>query len=238
MLVETELIVLNAVRYSDNASIVTTYSERLGTLAFKAIRSASRRRGRANALFMPLSIVRVTIDYHPNRAIQIPGEQVVVHAPLRPSVDSTANAVALFVVDLLTRVVRSCNPDQAMYRYLRSEILNIEEISTYGISSYHLRVMVGMLHHLGVLPNHELYRGGFILDIAEGVFRKVWNLQESALVDSSALLVQFITTEHPEEIPLSRQERNALLDLLLAYLSYHFPDVGTLRSPEVLSQLF
>lgn len=51
MLTETELIVLGAVRYSDNASIVSTYSECFGALSFKCIRSASRRRGQANAFF-------------------------------------------------------------------------------------------------------------------------------------------------------------------------------------------
>lgn len=238
MLVETELIVLSAVRYSDSASIVTTYSERLGTLAFKAIRSTSRRRGRANALFMPLSVVKMTMEYHANRSIQIPGEQVVVHTPLRPSVDPIANAVALFIVELLTRVVRSSGADGALYQYLRNELLGLEEMSGSGVSSFHLRLMVGMLHHLGILPDHERYREGYILDLAEGAFRRAWTLEEQELARSSALFVQFITSEHPEEIPLSRHERNGLLDMLLAYLTYHFPDVGTLRSPDVLSQLF
>lgn len=238
MLVETELIVLSAVRYSDNASIVTTYSERLGTLAFKAVRSASRRRGRANALFMPLSVVRMTMEYHPTRSIQLPGEPLVVHAPLRPSVDAAANAVALFIVELLTRVVRSSSADAQLYRYLRDEIVRLEEVSERGVSSFHLRLIVGMLHYMGILPDQGLYREGFILDLAEGAFRRAWTSEEQMLGDSSALLVQFITSETPEELPLSRQERNALLDMLLAYLGYHFPDVGTLRSPDVLSQLF
>lgn len=238
MLVETELIVLSAVRYSDNASIVTTYSERLGTIAFKAIRSASRKRGRANALFTPLSVVKMAMEYHPTRAIQIPGEPFVVHAPLRPSLDSVANAVALFTVELLTRVVRSSSADTALYRYLRDEIVGLEHLSDKGVSSFHLRLMVGMLHYMGILPDQEQYREGFILDLAEGAFRRAWTQEEQLLGRSSALLVQFITTEYPEELSLSRHERNALLDMLLAYLAYHFPDVGTLRSPEVLSQLF
>ena len=238
MLVETELIVLSAVRYSDSASIVTTYSERFGTLAFKVVRSPSRKRGRANALFMPLSVVRMTMEYHPTRTIQLPGEAVVLYAPMRPSVDAAANAVALFVVELLTRIVRSGSADAELYRYLRDEIMGLEALSDRGVSSFHLRLVVGMLHHMGILPDQSRYREGYILDLPEGAFRRAWTLEEQALGRSSELLVQFITTESPEELPLSRQERNALLDMLIAYLAYHFPDVGTLRSPEVLCQLF
>lgn len=238
MLVETELIVLDGVRYSDSASIVTTYSERLGTLSFKVIRSASRRRGRANALLVPLSIVRMTFDYQATRSIHIPGELVMVHQPLRPSIDAGANAVALFSVELLTRVLRSSNADSELYQYLRAEIIGLESLESEGISSFHLGLIVGMLHHLGILPDCGQYHEGYILDLSEGAFRQAWSLEEQALAETSALLVSFMTCEHPEEIPLCRQQRNALLDTLLNYLSYYFPDVGRLRSPGVLSQLF
>ncbi|CQB85868.1 DNA repair protein RecO [Chlamydia trachomatis] len=238
MLTETELIVLGAVRYSDNASIVSTYSECFGALSFKCIRSASRRRGQANAFFIPLSILRVTLDYLPNRGIQMPREQEIIHRPLRPSIEPVANAVALFTVELLTRLLRSSGADSAMYSYLRDEIKGLERFSDRGISSFHLRLMAGLLHYLGILPQSETYRPGSLLDFSEGSFRLSWGPEEQGKAYASALLYQFISTPAPEELPLTGQERNLLLQLLLDFLAYHFPDLGTLQSPEILSQLF
>lgn len=238
MLTETELIVLGAVRYSDNASIVSTYSECFGALSFKCIRSASRRRGQANAFFIPLSILKVTLDYLPNRGIQIPREQELLHRPIRPSIEPVANAVALFTVELLTRLLRSSGTDRALYRYLREEIKGLECLSDKGISSFHLRLLTGLLHHLGILPQSETYRAGSILDFSEGTFRPSWSPEEQGKAYASSLLYQFISSPAPEELPLSGQDRNLLLKLLLDFLGYHFPDLGNLKSPEILSQLF
>lgn len=238
MLTETELIVLGGVKYSDNASIVTTYSERMGTLAFKSTRSASRRRGRASALFHPLTIANVTFDYFPKRSIQIPLEQELIHRPLRPSIDPHANAVSLFTIELLTRLLRSTGADAILYHYIRQEIIGLETLSEKGVSSFHLRLIVGLLLHLGILPITERYRLGDVLDIEEGTFRPFAHYDDPTLPFSSSLLHQFIISPEPQEIPLTREGRNALLQLLLSYLNHHLPDVGNLKSTDILTQLF
>lgn len=238
MLTETELIVLSGVRYSDSASIVTTYSEHLGTLSFKCIRSTSRRRGGANALFSPLSILHITFDYLPNRSIQTPRDQEIRHRPLRPAIDPYANAVALFTTELLTRLLRNTGADSDLYHYLRGEIVGMEQMSDRGINSFHLRLLVGLLLHLGILPNTERYRAGDILDITEGVFRSATLHEEPAHAYASSLFYQFVTTPEPQEIPLTREARNALLHLLLAYLNHHLPYMGSIKSAEILTQLF
>ncbi|MDO5017523.1 MAG: recombination protein O N-terminal domain-containing protein [Porphyromonas sp.] len=238
MLCETELIVLNGVRYSDHASIVTTYSEQFGSLAFKCIRTASRRRGRANAFFRPLSVLQLNFDYHPLREIQTPGESSILHVPLRPTMEVSANAVAHFSVELLTRVLRANSADPQLFRFLKQEIVGMEGLSAKGINSFHLRLMTGLLRHMGILPVCDGYRPGYVLDYGNGSFRPICHADKRAAGEAASLLVQFITTAHPEELPLTVAQRGHLLDLLLGYLTYHFPDVGTLRSPEILSQLF
>ncbi len=238
MLTETELIVLSGVKYTDSASIINTYSEQLGSLSFKVIRSHSRKRGRANALFTPLSIVQTTFNYYPTRAIQVAGELQIIHRPLITTIDPNANAVGLFLTDFLTRLLRNSATDPQLYRYLRAELLGFESLGNRGVSSFHLRMLCGVLHFLGILPAIEKYRKGYILDFDSGTFRPQYSCQEQPRALASELLIQFITEVSPEELTLDREERNALLALLLDYIGYHFPEIGIMKSPDILTQLF
>lgn len=239
MLTTTELITLKGVKYSDTSSIVHTFSESLGSLSFKISRTpSSRRRGGMGAFFMPLSILSVTIDYQTKREIFIPREISLIHAPLAPSIDPIANAITLFTTELLNRLLRSSGSDKELYRFLKEQIIKIDTLPNHELSSFHLVVIVGLLHYLGILPQAESFRAGYILDYSEGHFRPTYNSEEQLLAEPSQWLHTFITTSNPASIPMNREQRNALLELLLRHLTYHFPEVGTLRSPSILSQLF
>lgn len=237
MIEETELITLKSVRYSDSSSIVHTYSERFGSLSFKVTRTRSRKRSSASAFLVPLSVLSVVLDYQPKREIHIAREVHLKQILSRPSCDPSANAVALFCTELLHRVLRVGMSDAQLYRYVREQVGAFDVQSKSELASFHLRLIVGLLHQLGILPQADSYREGYVLDLSEGIFRLPYGRDEVPLARQAGQLVNFITSPSPAEIPLSREQRNALLELLMHYLSYHFPDVGTLRSPEVLSQL-
>ena len=97
--------------------------------------------------------------------------------------------------------------------------------------------MTGLCHHLGILPRYEEYRLGHVLDLQEGLFRAPRSRGEGAETGKAELLYRFITDPDPLSIPLSREERNSLMTLLLDYMTYHFPEMGTLKSPAILRRL-
>lgn len=238
MLTETELIVLKSVRYSDNHSIVHTYSQSFGSLSLKVSHSARRKRGGMRAFFIPLSLIKTTLDYQEKREILIPREATLVHAPFRPTIDARANAIALFTTEVLGRVLRTEQSEPTLYNFLRKEILRLEEIPSDLLPSYHLTLLTGVTHHLGILPRTEEYREGYSLHFESGTFAYPITYAERANVASSALLYHFITESEPEKLPLNRIQRNDLLDLLLSYLSYYYPNLNNLKSPSILRTLF
>lgn len=239
MLTTAELIILKGVKYSDTSSIVNTYSEHYGSLAFKISRTpSSRKRGGTGAFFMPLSILSVTFDYHTKREVFTPREYSIIHTPKSPSIDPTANAVALFTIELLNRLLRSDGGDPAIYKYLKQKIEQMDNLPKKELSSFHLGVIIGLLHYIGILPQVESYKPGYILDYAEGQFHQSFKVNNFKEIEASKLLVDYIKTPNPEALPLNKEQRNNLLDLLLQYLSYHYPEIGNLRSPEILTQLF
>lgn len=244
MLVTTEVLALKGVRYSDTASIVQAYSQDFGTLSFKVSRSTTPRRQRSGAsatryLLYPLSLLSVTFDHQLTRDIFTLRETSLIHLPHRPSSHPTANALALFTSELLSRLLRTDGgQDKPLFDYLKGEILALDEMPLTQLPSFHIRLLSGLLHHFGIFPQLSSYRVGYVLDHSDGLFRPAFNQQEEAEARTYHTLLSFFHSDTPLELPLTRVERNALLRLLLAHLTYHFPEVGTLRSPEILSQLF
>lgn len=246
MLVTTEVIALRSVRYSDVASIVQVYSREYGTLSFKVSRSSFSRSRRSSGggratryLLYPLSLLSVTFDYALHRDIFVVRDASVLHLPSRPSSHPSANALALFTQELLSRLLRTDGGcDTPLFEYLKAEIVDLDELPIAQLPSYHIRLLSGLLYYFGIFPQVEGYQLGYVLEQSEGTFRPPQTLQERADATAYQLLFDFLRSPSPLELSMSREERNGLLRLLLDYLSYHFPEVGTLKSPQILSQLF
>lgn len=241
MRTEIEAIILQAVRFSDTAYMIHVYSDLFGSLSLRASRPAgpSKRRttGGTRALFIPLSVVRTTIDYRASREVFIPSGTTIVRLLSSPGTDPSANALALFATELLHRLLRSGLPDRDLYRYITESLESLDRLTPQERASWHLQLMTGLCHHLGILPQYESYRAGQVLDCGEGLFRPVRTRSEVAETGPAELLYRFITSPDPLHIPLSREERGRLMSLLLDYMAYHFPEMGTMRSPDILRQL-
>lgn len=239
MLTETELLVLRGVRYSDSASIITTYSDLYGALSFRVSRPTRRSAsGGARAFFVPLSLLSVTMDYHQGRTVQVPREVTPLHVVTTASIDPVVNAVVLFVSELLSHLLRAQGTDRSLFGFLRAQISALDTMSGVQAASFHLRLMAGLCYHLGVMPDCDCYVPGSVLDVTDGGFRPPLSSIDYGRREASALLVRFFTEEHPEHIPLCQEQRRQLLTLMLDYLSFHFPEVSGLHSPSILGGLF
>lgn len=238
MLQETELIVLDAVRYSDTAAIVHTYSRAFGPLPFKVARTGRQKAGGTRVFFTPLSLLSVTLDYRPKKEVQVPWEARLVSCPSCISTDPVANAVTLFLTELLFRLLQNEEPDDNLFRLLKSEIGSMDNLSTGELANFHLVFLLKLLPALGILPVLESYRPGYVLDFTEGCFRPPFNDVQKSNAPLSGILVDMLLSPQPYCHPLSRSQRNAFLNLLLRYFAHHFPSISLLRSPAVLSTLF
>ena len=238
MLQETELIVLDAVRYSDTASVVHTYSRAFGPLHLKVARASRRKAGGTRPFFTPFSILSVTLDFRPKKEIQTPWEAHLLTSPSCVSTDPVACAVTLFLTELLFRLLRNEEPDDGLFQLLKGEIEAMDRLSTSELANFHLVFLLKLLPKLGILPVLESYREGYVLNFEEGRFFPAQNATQKADAESSATLIGLVTAPDPYRYPLTREKRKRFLDFLTRYLSHHFPSVRDLHSPEVLSALF
>ena len=238
MLSTTDVIVLDAVRYSDTASIVHVYSREFGPLHLKVSRASRHKAGGTRAFFTPFSLLSVTLDFRPKKEVQVPWESRLLYCPSCISADPAANAVALFLTELLFRLLRSEEPDEALFDLLKEEIEQMDGLTTGELANFHLVLLLRMLPLLGILPATETYRPGYVLSVEEGRFIPPVAEYQKAEAPSAAMMMDMLSSEEPLRVPLSRDQRQALLRFLLRYYSCHFPSVSDLRSPDILAALF
>ncbi|MDO4771847.1 DNA repair protein RecO [Porphyromonas sp.] len=238
MLTDTPAVVLKAVRYSDTNSIVHTYTEQFGSTSYLVSRSSGRKSGASRALFLPLSILQLTTDHRPNKDIQRIREATILHIPTRPSIDPVANAIALFIAELLDRILRAGERDPSLFQFISDEIRHMGHVDGQSLASFHLYFMGELSWRLGIMPDTEGYRQGDILCCNEGRFRPAMSRQEAELAEASYLFHQLLTVARREALSIGRDGRNKLLSLLLHYFDHHFPGIAHLKSPGVLQELF
>ena len=238
MLQETELIVLNAVRYSDTAAIVHTYSRAFGPLHLKVSRTSARKAAGTRAFFTPFSLLSVVLDYRPKREVQIPSESRLLYCPACIATDPVANAVTLFLTELLFKLLRNEEPEERLFGLIKEEIALMDRLTSAEMANYHLVFLLKLLPAIGVMPVIDDYRPGWVLNLDEGGFMPPFGPAQNEDRAPSETLIRLLRADDPYLCPLNQNSRQALLRLLLRYLSRHYPSLDNLRSPAVLSELF
>ena len=150
------------------------------------------------------------------------------------------NSIALFLSEVLYRVLRRSEADGDLYAFLERSVLTLDG-GKGRMSGFHLLFLLRLTRYLGCEPNCEEGTQGYF-DLLDGVFRvrrpaHVHYLLPEQAQDLLALLrADFGTADSLPAWPRSR--RNALLESLLEYYRLHVPDFNGVQSLEVLQSLF
>lgn len=236
-----QFVALRTVRYSDRHSILSGYSLECGRVAFAIAAGSGKEAVRRRALLMPLSIVECVADIKPGREVSI------MHEPrsLSPLAGLRANplksAVALFLAEVLGVVLRDGPPDASLYNYMCRAIEVLDLLPSERTANFHICFLWGLGRFIGIEPDTEEYRPGMIFDMADGRFRMSAPLHRHYLDPMQSGVVASLsrmTFANMWLFRMNRHQRNELLDGILKYYSLHYTGLQSLRSLDVLRELF
>lgn len=235
-----KILPLRLIAHSDRTSILVAYSRELGRVSFAVTAGKGAGAARRRALFMALNPVEVEASSRgagelltlrePRALMPI---HVIMSSPERSS-------VALFMAEVLERVLRQSEPDALLFDFLIEAVGRLNDPAT-AAANFHLCFLVRLAGMLGLAPDWRDYRPGMVFDMLDGVFRLSAPLHGKSLGAEQSRLAATImrmTWENQSAYRFDRHGRNRVLDLLLDYYSLHLTDLSTLRSPAVLRALF
>lgn len=240
MFVHFQGIVLNTIRYSDRQNIVRVLTDEMGLVSFAVAQGPGRGARALAAALMPLSVIEAVANVRP-------GRELASMRDVRRSLDTgniyanpVKTAVAMYVTELLWHTIVGQQRDRALFEYVLSAIEVLNGIRR-GAANFHLCFTFGLAARLGIRPDMATYSDGSWFDMEGGVFsrypteRGQWLPPERARV---IVLLSRMTMRNLHLFRFTREQRNEVLTTMLNYFRMHHPAVGTMRSVEVLRQVF
>ena len=219
MLCKTRGIVLHSIPYNDKYSIIYMYTEAFGRASYLVARSRGKKSSVSKALFMPLSVVEMEVEHLNKRDLHRIRETKLCYPLTDVFCNPVKNILALFLSEILFRVVKETEPDSRLFEYL-FESIQLLELSDKGVANFHLVFLLRLLHGVFVdrIPMHRHYL----------------NRQES-VVFARLLKISF---ENMSLYSFSRQDRVSVINRILEYYRLHLPDFPEIKSLSVMQSLF
>ena len=233
-------IVLNTVKYSDRSNIVHAFSDVRGRVAFAVPQGNTRGARERNAMLMPLSLVEMEARFMPGRELATMRDLRRTHPLMSIYANPMKNAIAMFVSELLSRVVQQQERDTGLFQYIEASVLTLESTQD-GFANFHLCFLYHLGAFIGIQPDMATYTDGRWFDMEGGVFTAGPTLSKHQLNPDDAQAIRLLsrmTYANMHRFRFNREQRSAILDNILTYYRLHHSTLGNLKSPEVLKQLF
>jgi len=234
-------LVLTCIPLNDQSQLVHFYSREYGRITCRvALNSRGRRAQQMRTLMTPMTMLELILAGKPTDNIRTLSEASIVQSPYLMTLTHPGKASqCLYMAELLAHTVREEESNPQLWDFITSS-LEILEQCELAWNNLHLIFTVGLTSLLGFCVNTEAYTPGCCFDLIEGTFttslitHPYYFDAESSRWFCRLLLTRYSTMSSLE---LTRPQRAALLDMLLAFLAQHIPEMGTLHSIAVLREL-
>lgn len=233
-------IVVNVIKYNDKHNIARIYTDKLGMLSFLVRQGSTAASRQRNAMFMPLSLIEFVARLDSGRDLG------TLHDVRRTAmlqsiyVDPMKNAIAMFMSELLWHTIQEQEQNMVLYSFIKSSILRLEQ-QRESVANFHICFLYRLGQFIGIQPDIDSYHDGYWFNMNEGVFTQSPHAGMKSLPPDRAKVLPLLsrmTWDNMHRFKFSREQRNEILDMILNYYRMHHSTLGTLRSPEVLRQLF
>ena len=240
-MVETiDSIVLQRIKYSDSSDIIQVYTPRQGRMSLFLRCGRSSRRVGASRLFRPLSFLQleVAVGGHGTLNYVREARPLVVYESL--AFDCRKSSIGLFLSEVLCHSLREEVGNEALFLFLQYSFRFLDAVPTGQCSNFHLVFLLHLLRFLGVMPDVGSYVPHAFFDLQNSCFSFERPRGRCLLPDESKAMVTLMRMTYGNMwlFRLDRAQRNRCLDVLMDYYQLHVPGFGTLKSMDVLRQLF
>lgn len=199
----------------------------------------SRKQNRSN-LFQPLFILDFEVYHKGSREIQLVKE-VSRAIPLNSlPYDITKSTQAIFMAEVLYRVVKEEETNPMLASFLISTIQYLDAMEESS-PDFHIIFMFQLSRHLGFYPQNNFERETIFFHLTSGRFKTQFGDPEVYLDrESSQLWNRYMLSDLQvvREQGFNVFQRKITLDNLVRYYKLHVSGMGEIRSLEILHSCF
>jgi len=154
--------------------------------------------------------------------------------------DVVKSVQAIFMAELIYRVVREEEPNPMLAHFLLSSIQYLDALEKSS-PDFHILFMFQLSRHLGFYPQNNFDEERIFFDLSSGQFINFCKDPEMHLDEiSSKLWHQYLISDYQsvKESDFNGMQRKLVLDKLVSFYKSHVAGMGDIRSLEVLHSYF
>ena len=233
-------VVLHTVKYGDSGLVAYLYTDLHGrqTYLIQGVRS-SKSKGNKAALFQPMFL----LEYEGIMPKIGDMHRMKDTAPAFPLTsipfDVRKSTIALFMAEVLYRLVRESESNPHLFAFIEQAVQALDVLQE-GVSNFHLWFLVKLSYFLGFYPGNA-YSENHFFDIMRGEFvilppshRMMMGREEARLLGE----LMEVRVDELGTIGLNRTQRVAFLNALLTFIGYHADTIHSVRSIDILREVF
>ena len=191
-------------------------------------------------MFQPLFILDIEIYYKSSRELQTIKEATVSFSPYNIYADVKKSCVAIFLGEVLTSILKEESPNVELFDFIEESIKYYDQ-SDNGFANFHLAFLAGLSSFLGFEPNKKLNDSHIFFDMKNGRFAETPPVHGYySNVENSSILARIFASsfDNVKNIAMTGKQRNEILEELLNYYNLHLPGLTSIKSLEVLKEIF
>lgn len=199
MLHKTKAVVLKTIKYRETSIILTLYTEKFGTKTFIVNGVRTKKPKHSMAFFQPLNLLETVVYNKENANLNHIAEIKTAVPFLTIPYNHVKTAQALFIAELLNRLIREEQSSEDLFSYLYNALELFDHLEE-NYKDFHLQFLLKLSKYLGFDAKafHPLIRDH--IDDEKG-----------------KLLADLLNQPFGELKDLSTQARNDLLDDILRF---------------------
>jgi len=237
MLVKSEAIILQNIKYADKKAVIKAFTKKHGLLTFSAIITKSSQAKIKPASVLPLTVTELSYALKQNRDIQLLTESNIAYVYDDISRNYLKLAIAQFMNEVLIKCIKEHVGNEELFAFVVNSYKWLNEAKE-GYSNLHIYFLLELSKHLGFEPNNNYSANDKYFDTREGKFTPVELGFPLGLNNLQSQLFSQSLNEGLIDKPFSRSERNELIESYLAFYKMHVAGFSDLKSPSVLKELF
>ncbi|MFD2969366.1 DNA repair protein RecO [Sphingobacterium bambusae] len=240
MLHKTKGIALKTTNYSESSIVAHVFTEAFGMQSY-LINGAKKPKAKIAAnLFQPLHPLDMVVYHKDSGGLQRIKEVHQLPVLREIPFDLTKRSLALFIDEILYKVLRQQSPDPYLFHFIQQAVLWMDS-SQSSLANFHLLFLIKLSRFLGFLPSHHAYKSFPYFDLLDGVFCNSLPAHSHILQEPhTSLFERLLKTgfEETQQIKMPKEERKYLLEKTLEFYKLHTENFGSVHSLDILEEVF
>jgi DNA repair protein RecO (recombination protein O) len=237
MLVKTEGIILQNIKYGDKKLILKVFTRHQGLITLNAIASKSPTAKIKMASTLPLQFVELSFNLKANKDIQQLNEINLLYVCDDISKNFNKLTTAQFLNEVLIKCIKEQHPNEELFNFIVSSYRWFNE-SKEDYNNFHICFLFELSKYLGFEPHNNFDAHNNYFDTREGKYTSAQLSFPLGFDKAQSHTFLKVFDANLLGKSLGRAERNELLECLLAYYKMHVAGFNELKSYVILKEMF